>query len=329
MHSVRYRPARVNGIWLGTAGVTVAAAVLAAFLLSSPGCPAAAGASPSASGPAAARPATAGPAAPGSAVPARPGGLVQPLAAGGSGIAGNGPRPGVPGAIYTGRALFYDPGTALGSCTLGPFPTRGWYASLSPRQFAHGHACGTYLAVHGPAGTVRAEVVDLCPTCHSRTINLSRSAYGRVGDPRPGVAPVTYQWVADPKLPGPLALRVSAPAPDVLAVQVINNGNRLTSVAISRSPAGPAFPAWHRLRLNPDDFWVTRGITSPGPFTVHIVDALGNEVFLPSVTLIPGTVTRTGSWMYRPGQRGHARHAAPPARTGPARPAGSTAGCAN
>jgi endoglucanase len=313
MHSVRYRPARANGIWLGTAGVTVLAALIAAFRLSPPGCPAAAGPSP----PAAARPAAARPAT-GGFPAARPGTAGSPAS----------PRPGLPGAVYTGRALFYDPGTALGSCTLGPFRTSGWYASLSRRQFAHGHACGTYLDVQGPAGTVRAEVVDMCPTCHSRTIVLSRSAYGQVGDPRPGVAPVTYQWLADPKLPGPLALRVSAPAPDVLAVQVINNGNRLTSVAISRSPAGPAFPAWHRLQLDPDNFWVTRGITSPGPFTVQIVDALGHHVLLPGVTLIPGTVTRTGSWMYRPGQRGRTRHAAPPARTRPApRRAGSAAGC--
>ena len=328
MQSLRYRPTRVNGIWLVSAGATVTVVALTAFLLiPPPPCRAAAvaaGPPALAAGPTGgAAGASAGAAA--AAAAARSGASpARPLAGRGSyrtWTAGAQPRPGMPGTMYAGRALFYDPGTALGSCTLGPFPARGWYASLSPRQFAHGHACGTYLVVRGPSGTVRAEVVDLCPSCRATTVNLSRSAYDRIGDPRPGAAPVTYHWVADPRLRRPLGLRVSAPGPGELALQVVSHGNRLASVAITR--VGPAAPAWRRLRLDAHDFWIARGVTSAGPFAVRIADVFGHQAILPRVMLIPGTMTRTATWLYQ-------RRPAPapaPARERPAPAHRPAAGC--
>ena len=53
-------------------------------------------------------------------------------------------------------AVFYDPGHAVGSCSLGPFPAAGRYVSLPPERFGHSAACGSYLTVQGPRGQVRA-----------------------------------------------------------------------------------------------------------------------------------------------------------------------------
>jgi expansin len=97
-------------------------------------------------------------------------------------------------------ALFYDPGAATGSCSLGPFPADGLYASLPPQQFRSGAACGTHLEVQGPDGRVRVDVVDLCPGCAPNMINLSRAAFARVADPAPGSARVMY-WPAPAALP--------------------------------------------------------------------------------------------------------------------------------
>ena len=82
--------------------------------------------------------------------------------------------------------MFYDPGQAAGSCGLGPFPAGGRYASLPPRSYASGRACGSYLDVYGPRGTVQAEVVDVCTECTAGTVNLSRAAFARIADPRTG-----------------------------------------------------------------------------------------------------------------------------------------------
>ena len=141
--------------------------------------------------------------------------------------------------VIEGQALFYDPGQAAGSCGLGPFPAGGWYASLPPRSYASGRACGSYLDVNGPRGTVRAEVVDVCADCAAGTVNLSRAAFARIADPRTGMVAVIYRTALDPPLPGPLILRISGAArPGALAVQVINHGNRLSSVAASWPAAG-------------------------------------------------------------------------------------------
>ena len=147
--------------------------------------------------------------------------------------------------------MFYDPGHAAGSCGLGPFPAGGRYASLPRRSYASGRACGSYVDVSGPAGTVRAEVVDVCPDCAAATVNLSRAAFARIADPRTGTVAVSYQPAVDPPLPGPLELRITAAGPPgSLAVQVLNHGNRLSSVA-----AGGPGGRWQRLVPGADGYW--------------------------------------------------------------------------
>ena len=98
--------------------------------------------------------------------------------------------------------MFYDPGQAAGSCGLGPFPPGGWYASLPPRRYDSGRACGSYLDVRGPAGLVRAEVVDLCPDCAAGTVDLSRAAFARIADLSSGTVAVSYRAAVDPPRPG-------------------------------------------------------------------------------------------------------------------------------
>jgi expansin len=187
-------------------------------------------------------------------------------AAGGGGPArpgrshGTGPpaaHPALARSPVRGHAVFYDPGRAAGSCGLGPFAAGGWYASLPPRSYASGQACGSYLDVYGPAGTVRAEVVDVCTDCAAGTVNLSRAAFARIADPRRGAVVVSYRPAVDPPLPGPLMLRIAAARPGRLAVQVINHGNRLSSVAASRPGGG-----WLRLAPDADGYWT--GPLRPG-----------------------------------------------------------------
>jgi hypothetical protein len=238
-------------------------------------------------------------------------------------------RPGLAGSAIQGHAVFYDPGHAAGSCGLGPFPAGGRYASLPRRSYASGRACGSYVDVSGPAGTVRAEVVDVCPDCAAATVDLSRAAFARIADPRTGTVAVSYQPAVDPPLPGPLELRITAAGPPgPLAVQVLNHGNRLSSVAAS-GPGGQ----WQRLAPGADGYWTgsldardtTRGTSGgvsaavggapAGPdrrglaggaagrrIRVRITDVEGHQVVL---TGIPPrrTVVHATVWMYRAANR--------------------------
>ena len=286
MSSLACKPARGNWIWLG--GALCAVAALAGAALST-----------TLGGPAGARAAGVHPAGAGS---------------GGSGL-GARPGPGGPGdgAYLAGTpavAVFYHPGAAAGSCSLGPFPARGRYASLPPGRFAHGAACGSYVTVQGPRGQVRAEVVDLCPGCAANMINLSRAAFTVIADPGPGSALVRYWPLGDPPLPGPLILRLGRTRAGLPTVQVRRHGNPLAAVAVA--VPGAAAPLWRGLTLGRNGIWVARGHLGAGPFDVRITDTRGHQVVIPRVTLRPHRVIRTRTWMYahgrgRPGVRSASR----------------------
>ena len=239
-HRGSLQPRNGNRIWLVTCIVTVLVAVVVVLKVTGSSCPA----DPRADGVAAVGGASPGPSHPGAGRAGAGGTGAGGSAAGGAGTGGVGASalatsPALARSMIEGHAVFYDPGQAAGSCGLGPFPAGGRYASLPPRSFASGRARGSYLDVYGPRGTVRAEVVDVCTDCAAGSVDLSRAAFARIADPRAGLVAVSYRTALDPPLPGPLVLRISAAArPGTLAVQVINHGNRLSSVAASRPGAG-------------------------------------------------------------------------------------------
>src|SRR5689334_1169375 len=117
MPTLARKPARGNWIWLGGAlcAVVVLAAVAVAAAIGAPtaGGPRTTaqvpGSGPQASGPGAAR-----------------GGGGPPVW-----HATGGPGGGRYLAGTSAVAVFYDPGNALGSCSLGPFPAGGRYVSLA------------------------------------------------------------------------------------------------------------------------------------------------------------------------------------------------------
>jgi expansin len=271
MPRVPHRPVHGNWIWLVTGVLSATLLTGAALHYQAIACPAGPATQAGAAGPAAATQTVTASASP------------QPAA-----------TPSQPPAA-SGQAVFYDPGSAVGSCSLGPVPADGLYVSLPPQQYAAGAACGTYLDVQGPAGQARVEVVDLCPTCAATSINLDRAAYERVVGAGP--AQVTYRQVLDPPLPGPIVLHVAATASGLPTVQVVNNGNRLTSVAVA--PSASAAARWQQFTLGPNDFWVAPTSPGAGPVAVRITDSLGHQVVVSRVTLAPGSTIRSRVWMYR------------------------------
>jgi expansin (peptidoglycan-binding protein) len=291
MHPVPVRPVHGNWIWLVTAVLSATTLTGAALRYAAVACQA---------GPARAAGA-AGTAAP-VLLPGPPGAATSFAAPAAT-----------PAPAASGLAVFYNPGTVTGSCSLGPFPPGGLYVSLPPQRYAGSAACGTYLDVRGPRGRVRAEVVDLCPACAATSVNLDRAAFVQVAGPDVGSAPVSYRQVVDPVLPGPIALRVGTTAAGLLTLQVVNHGNRLTSVALA-SP-GQAGAQWLALTRGPNDFWVSPAAPPAGPVGVRITDSAGHQVIVPGVKLTPGSMIRSRVWMYRTGGTASANPPGSAART--------------
>ncbi|HEY1914713.1 MAG TPA: expansin EXLX1 family cellulose-binding protein [Streptosporangiaceae bacterium] len=197
--------------------------------------------------------------------------------------------------VTSGQAYYYTPGGGEGSCSFGALARDGLYVSLGTAQYAGGAACGSYLDVTGPAGQVQAEVVDSCPGCGNGGIDMSEAAFARVASASAGTARVSYTLVRDPRVPGPLELRVANSASrDWLAVQVLNNGNPLSSVAVQPVTGG----AWRAMKLSPDDYWAVAAGAGPGPFRIRVSDMFGHSAVATGIRLAPGTVQRSGVVLY-------------------------------
>ncbi|AXG78314.1 RlpA-like double-psi beta-barrel domain-containing protein [Streptomyces paludis] len=97
-----------------------------------------------------------------------------------------------------GQATWFN--TGLGAC--------GWYnnnselvVAISPALYGtypnpnNSPACGRRMAVSGPWGSVTVTVVDRCAGCATNDIDLSPTAFSRIGDLNAGRINVNWNWV--------------------------------------------------------------------------------------------------------------------------------------
>jgi expansin (peptidoglycan-binding protein) len=202
--------------------------------------------------------------------------------------------PPVGSAIHRGKASFYTLTSGGGNCSYTGPPADRLYVALSPDEYADAAACGGYLDVTGPRGTVRVKIVDKCPECPAGHIDLSREAFARLADPVRGIVPVTYRAAVNPKLPGPLAFRVKDGASQWwFAVLVVDHGNPLRSVEVR-----PAGGSWQRVARTGFNYWVNDGGLGPGPYAIRLTDVYGRRATAGAIRLAPEETQRTKVLMY-------------------------------
>ncbi|GAA3568666.1 hypothetical protein GCM10022419_056840 [Nonomuraea rosea] len=196
------------------------------------------------------------------------------------------------GAIR-GRATFYELKSGGGNCSYPSPPTGNLYVALSPGEYAAAAACGGYIDVTGPNGSVRVKVVDQCKECPKGHLDLSRAAFARVADPGKGMAGVTYRPVRNPRVGRPLSFRVKEGSSQWwLALLADDHGNPLTSVEVK------AGGAWRKLARADYNYWIAESGMGRGPFAVRITDTRGHRVTVKRVRLAPAVVQRTTTKLY-------------------------------
>jgi hypothetical protein len=215
------------------------------------------------------------------------------------------------GAQTSGEATHYELASGgMGNCSYPAPPAGQLYVALPPPEYGSSAACGSYLQVNGPDGSVTVEVVDQCPECQAGHIDLSEQAFAKIAPLSAGLVPVTYRTLADPPLPAPLSMLVKTGSSAYwLALLPINNGNPLATVAVSQGSGG-----WQELSRTTYGYWLASSGAGPGPFSVRLTDSLGHQATVNGITISPGVVQATGTSMY-------GAAAAPAATTGPAAPA--------
>lgn len=199
-----------------------------------------------------------------------------------------------PSGTVTGTATNYTLSSGSGNCSYTSPPSNGLFAALSPAEYAGGAACGQYIDVHGPNGTVRVQVTDQCPDCSYGHIDLSQGAFSQIAPLSAGEVPVTYDVVSSPPLTAPLSVTVKGgSSPYWLALLPANTGNPLSSVQVQDSGGN-----WTTLTRSGYGYWLAPQGAGSGPFTVRMTDTAGNQATLPDVQLSPGQTQNTGTWMY-------------------------------
>lgn len=183
-----------------------------------------------------------------------------------------------------GKATFYDLAGGTGNCSFPSSPADDLFVALGPAQYSAGAACGMYLDVTGPKGKVRVKVTDSCPECAAGHLDLSRTAFKKIGAEVDGIIPITYKSVTNPSVPGPISVRIKEGASQYwFAALIDNHGTQLSSVSVGGRAA-------HRESYN---YWVIDSGAGPGPYKIKITDVYGRSTTVSGITMSPGKVQRT------------------------------------
>lgn len=214
----------------------------------------------------------------------------------------------------SGRATSYEL-SRLGNCSFHDVRATDLYVALGPAEYREAAACGGFLDVSGPKGTVRVKVADQCPECERGHLDLSRAAFGRIADPAKGSVAVRYATLVDPPV-GTLSFRVKEGSSTFwFALQVDNHGNALRSVQV-RSGGG----AWRTLERADFNYWISETGAGTGPFQVRVTDVRSHTAQVSGIGLRPGVVQKTSTRLYRAAAAGPAPGAAATRPAAPATP---------
>ena len=185
----------------------------------------------------------------------------------------------------------------LPNCSYPSPPANGLFVALPSAEYDGAAACGGYLTVSGPDGSVTVQVIDQCPDCGAGHIDLSEPAFAELAPLSAGLINVRYQYLADPPLPGPITMEVKSGSSQYwLALLADNTGNPLASVQVATASGG-----WISLARASYNYWIAPSGAGAGPFTVRLTDTEGHQVTLHNVALDPGAVQSTGVDMYGAG----------------------------
>jgi len=169
--------------------------------------------------------------------------------------------------------------------------------ALGKGEYSGAAACGSYIDVTGPKGKVRVKVIDSCPECAAGHLDLSRTAFKKIGAEVAGIIPITYRTVRNPSVPGPLSVRLKEGSSRYwFAALIDNHGNQLSSVKVGGRTA-------QRADYN---FWIIDSGAGPGPFTIKITDVYGRSATVSGIRLSPERTQTTTARLTGGGTRAEA-----------------------
>lgn len=192
-------------------------------------------------------------------------------------------------ATHTGEGTFYG-ATGQGNCSFDASPGNLMVAAMNQTDYAGSAACGEFVQVTGPKGTVTVRITDRCPECKPGDIDLSEQAFAKIADPVAGRVPISWQVVAG-DVSGPVAYRYKEGSTRFwVAIQVRNH--RLPITALDIKPSGST--AWITVERLEYNYFVYPTAIAAGPVEVRVT-ALGGATLLETLPEPQGGLVVQGS----------------------------------
>lgn len=194
-----------------------------------------------------------------------------------------------PSSTYSGRATWYTDPSSTGACDLRS-GVSSYYVAINSDQFANSEACGGWLKVTGPDGTVTVQVVDRCPSCPAESLDLSPAAFDAIGNPAAGIIRVSWRLVSGGSI-GNIRYRVKEGSnANWLGIQVGNIRNLVSTVEIK---VGSSWVSLPRQSYNYFVYDSSKKLSSP--VTVRATDIWGQHITTTGLAISGGTVKDGGA----------------------------------
>jgi len=173
------------------------------------------------------------------------------------------------GTTRSGEGTYYG-ATGEGACSFEASTDR-MVAAMNHTDYAGSAACGEYVTVTGPNGTITVRITDVCPECAAGDIDLSAEAFAKIADPVAGRVPITWQLVAA-DLSGPVQYRYKEGSTRYwTAIQVRNH--RLPIAKLEILPNGSS--SWIEVQRTDYNYFVYPTAIEPGSLQVRITASTG------------------------------------------------------
>jgi expansin (peptidoglycan-binding protein) len=187
------------------------------------------------------------------------------------------------GRTYTGDGTYYA-ATGAGNCM---YEAGGnlMVAAMNQTDYENSRACGDYLAITGPNGTVTVKIVDRCPECAPGDVDLSREAFAKIAPISAGRVKISWRLLS-PTLSGPVAYRYKEGSSRYwCAIQVRNHRNPVRFLDVLTGGS------WHRLPRQEYNYFVSADGAGCGS-SIRVTDIYGNRVTDSTIALKVGVVQK-------------------------------------
>ncbi|KAJ5786960.1 uncharacterized protein N7503_012172 [Penicillium pulvis] len=182
-----------------------------------------------------------------------------------------------------GTATYYGGNLSGGTCSFSDYtlPSSLFGTALSIDQWDDAANCGACVSVKGPNGkTIKAMIVDECPSCATNHFDLFEDAFGEIADISAGVVDIDWEFTSC-DLDGALKLRNKSGSSQYWFSMQVVNANEPVSALEASTDGGSTWIATTRTSYN--YFEYTSGFGTD-TVDVRVTGKSGNYVVVKDVS---------------------------------------------